>query len=50
VGSQTEIMQHVLQVHCQNIQNKFLGVFFNVFACVNMGHLKVESGLGFDTT
>ena len=42
-------MQHVLQVHCLNIQNEFLGVFFNVFARVIVGHLKVESGLGFNT-
>jgi hypothetical protein len=49
VGSQTENMQRVSQVHCLNIQNEFLGVFFNVFAYVNMGHLKVKNGLGFNT-
>jgi len=49
VGSQTEIMQHVLQMCCLNIQNEFLGVFINVFAYVNIGHLKVKNGLGFNT-
>jgi hypothetical protein len=49
VGNQTEIMQRVLQVHCLNTQNEFLGVFFNVCACVYIGHLKVKSGLGFNT-